>query len=137
MHFQDSKFECPAIDIGYNDKNKILHLLPPSSCSKRKLTVKSIDFDVGKCKESKSIDEPALKKSNIARQTEEFTGINNELVEHNLYLKDDAFTQTELDKRDDLIKLFIKKNEELVAKQSILQERCVQNQSYAVKIKFY
>ena len=36
-------------------------------------------------------------------------------------MKNDAFTQTKLDKRDDLIKLLMKKNEELVAKQSILQ----------------
>ena len=36
-------------------------------------------------------------------------------------MKNDAFTQTKLDKRDDLIKLLMKKNEELVAEQSILQ----------------
>lgn len=47
--------------------------------------------------------------------------MNNEPVENNLYMKNDAFSQTELDKRDNLIKLLIEKNEELVAKQCILQ----------------
>ena len=118
VHFQDSRFEYPTINLGYDAENKILHLLPPSYCSKRKLPIKSIDFDVGKCRESESKEERALEKSNIARQTEEFTSINNEPVENNLYMKNDAFTQIELDKRDDLL---IKKNEELVAKQIILQ----------------
>ena len=109
MHFQDSRFEYPTIDLGYNAKNKILHLLPPSHCSRRQLPVKSIDFDVGKCKESESTNEPALKKSNIARQTEKFTGTNNEPVENNLYMKNDEFTHTELDKRDDLISYLLRK----------------------------
>lgn len=63
MHFLDSRFEYPTIDLGYDAKIKILHLLPPSYCLKRKLPVKSIYFDVGKCKESESKDETALKKS--------------------------------------------------------------------------
>lgn len=42
--------------------------------------------------------------------------MNNEPVENNLYMKNDAFSQTELDKRNNLIKLLIEKNEELVAK---------------------
>ena len=67
-------------------------MFPPSYCSRKQLPLKSIDFDVGKCKESESTDEPALKKSNIARQTEKFTCINNEPVENNLYIKNDAFT---------------------------------------------
>ena len=120
MLYAFSRLKYPTIDVGYDAKNKILHLLPLSYCSKRILPVKSIDFDVGKCKESESKDEPARKKSSIARQTEEVTSINNEPVENNQYMKSDAFTQTELNKRDDLIKLLIKKNEELVAKQSIL-----------------
>ena len=61
----------------------------------------------------------------MARQTEEFPSIDNEPVENNLYMKNDAFTQTKLDKRDDLIKLLMKKNEELVAKQSILQGKLI------------
>ena len=52
MHFQDSRFEYPTIDLGYDAKNKILHLLPPSYCSKSQLLVKSIDFDVVNFKES-------------------------------------------------------------------------------------
>ena len=38
-----------------------------------------------------------------------------------MYMKNDVFTKTALDKRDDLIKLLSKKNEELVTKQSIFQ----------------
>ena len=63
MHFQDSRLEHPTVNLGYDAKNKMLHLLPPGNCSKRKLRVIPIYFDVGKCKESESKDEPALKKS--------------------------------------------------------------------------
>ena len=35
--------------------------------------------------------------------------MNNEPVENNLYMKNDAFSQTELDKRDNLIKLRFRK----------------------------
>ena len=54
---------CKDIERALNAKNKMLHLLPPGNCSKRKLRVIPIYFDVGKCKESESKDEPALKKS--------------------------------------------------------------------------
>ena len=60
MHFHNSRFQYPTTDLGYDAKNEILYLLPPSYCSKRKLPVKSIDFNVGKCKESESKDETHL-----------------------------------------------------------------------------
>ena len=31
MHFQDSRFEYPTTDLGYDAKNNILHLLPPGN----------------------------------------------------------------------------------------------------------